>query len=262
MQIHKITYSNWAIYSLALQLSTIDFDDDKLYFNPEFNFYLQKNLLIIKNLAKEIDEFRKTIVSHYGTLNEETKCFDIPTDLQESMMKDLTQFYKLTQEVTIYKINLSRIVTNSMESKILYNLLFMIEEDDNINIKKEKKVMTMTNFEIYNTAKAMSDAFQDGTQYLPVKVNFFIQKNKATLMTLAQDIDNSRIAIVQNYGTMDEEANQFVVPEDKIEAANAELMDLFNIEQEVDIRKVSIDSFPDDINLTTAQMEALMFMID
>lgn len=122
--------------------------------------------------------------------------------------------------------------------------------------------MTMTNFEIYNIAKAMSDAFQDGTQYLPVKVNFFIQKNKATLMTLAQDIDNSRIAIVQNYGTMDESANQFVVPEDKIEAANAELMDLFNIEQEVDIRKVSIDSFPDDINLTTAQMEALMFMID
>lgn len=122
--------------------------------------------------------------------------------------------------------------------------------------------MTMTNFEIYNTAKAMSDAFQDGTQYLPVKVNFFIQKNKATLMTLAQDIDNSRIAIVQNYGTMDESANQFVVPDDKIEAANAELMDLFNIEQEVDIRKVSIDSFPDDINLTTAQMEALMFMID
>lgn len=122
--------------------------------------------------------------------------------------------------------------------------------------------MTMTNFEIYNIAKAMADAFQDGTQYLPVKVNFFIQKNKAALMTLAQDIDNSRIEIVKNYGTMDEESNQFIVPEDKIEAANAELMDLFNIEQEVDIRKVSIDSFPEDINLTTAQMEALMFMID
>lgn len=122
--------------------------------------------------------------------------------------------------------------------------------------------MTMTNFEIYNVAKAMSEAFQDGGQYLPVKINFFIQKNKATLMALAQDIDNSRIAIVQNYGTLDAEANQFVVPEDKVEAANAELMDLFNIEQEVDIRKISIDSMPEDISLTTAQMEALMFMID
>ena len=122
--------------------------------------------------------------------------------------------------------------------------------------------MTMTNFEIYNIAKAMTEAFQDGTQYLPVKVNFFIQKNKATLTTLAQDIDNSRIAIVQNYGKLNEETNQFMVPEENIEAANAELMDLFNIEQEVDIRKISIDSMPDDINLTTAQMEALMFMID
>ena len=120
----------------------------------------------------------------------------------------------------------------------------------------------MTNFEIYNTAKALGEAFTDGSQYLPIKVNFFIQKNKSTLVTLAQDIDNSRIAIVKNYGTIDAEQNQFVVPEDKIEAANAELMDLFNIEQEVDIKKVSIDSFPDDINLTTAQMEALMFMID
>lgn len=122
--------------------------------------------------------------------------------------------------------------------------------------------MTMTNFEIYNIAKAMTEAFQDGSQYLPVKVNFFIQKNKGTLAALAQDIDNSRIAIVQNYGKLNEETNQFMVPEENIEAANAELMDLFNIEQEVDIRKISIDSMPDDINLTTAQMEALMFMID
>jgi hypothetical protein len=120
----------------------------------------------------------------------------------------------------------------------------------------------MTNFEIYNIAKAMSDAFQDGTQYLPVKVNFFIQKNKATLMALAQDIDNSRMEIVKNYGVLSEDGAQYAVPEDKMEAANAELIDLFNIEQEVDIRKVSVDAFPDDISLTTAQMEALMFMID
>ena len=122
--------------------------------------------------------------------------------------------------------------------------------------------MTLTNFEIYNIAMAMNEAFQDGSQYLPIKVNFFIQKNKTTLLNLAQDIDNSRIAIVQNYGTVDETSNQFIVPEDKIEAANAELMDLFNITQEVDIKKINIDALPDDISLSTAQMEALMFMID
>lgn len=122
--------------------------------------------------------------------------------------------------------------------------------------------MTMTNFEIYNIAKAMSDAFQDGSQYLPIKVNFFIQKNKATLMALAQDIDNSRMEIVRNYGTLNEEGTQYMVSDENMEAANKELLDLFNIEQEVDIRKVSIDAFPDDVTLTSAQMEALMFMID
>jgi hypothetical protein len=122
--------------------------------------------------------------------------------------------------------------------------------------------MKMTNFEIYNIARALNEVFTDGTQYLPVKINFFIQKNKATLLTAAQEIDNSRIAIVQNYGTMNAETNQYEVPEDKIEAANAELMDLFNIEQEIEIKKINIDAFPDDVNMSTAQMEALMFMID
>lgn len=123
-------------------------------------------------------------------------------------------------------------------------------------------MITMTNFEIYNTARALNEAFQDGTQYLPVKINFFIQKNKATITALAQDIDNSRMEIVRNYGELNEDGTQYIVPEDKMEAANAELIDLFNIEQEVAVRKVNIDDFPDDVSLSGAQMEALMFMID
>lgn len=122
--------------------------------------------------------------------------------------------------------------------------------------------MTMTNLEIYSLAMAMNEAFKDGSQYLPVKVNFFIQKNKSTLLTLAQDIDNARIAIAQSYGTIDHKSNQFVIPEDKVDVANSEISNLLAIEQDVDIRKVSVDIFPDDISLTTAQMEALMFMID
>jgi hypothetical protein len=40
------------------------------------------------------------------------------------------------------------------------------------------------------------------------------------------------------------------------------LDELLQLEQEVQIYKVNIDSFPDDIILTTGQMEALMFMIN
>ena len=122
--------------------------------------------------------------------------------------------------------------------------------------------MLMKNFEIYESAKAMNEAFADNTQYLPVKVNFFIQKNKSTLLALAQDIEAARMNIIRNYGEPTEDGNSYSIPKEKIEIASKELNDLFEIEQEVDIKKINIDNFPDDISLTTGQMEALMFMID
>lgn len=122
--------------------------------------------------------------------------------------------------------------------------------------------MKMTNYEIYNTTKALEEAFSDDSQYLPIKISFFIQKNKANLLKLAQVIDASRLDIVRNYGELDTETSQFIVPTDKIEIANNELSDLFNIEQEVEIHKLDIEAFPDDVSLTNAQMEALMFMIN
>lgn len=122
--------------------------------------------------------------------------------------------------------------------------------------------MKMKNYEIYEIANALAAAFTDNTQYLPIKVNFFIQKNKSTMFILAQDIEQTRMSIIENYGTKTEDGNQYIIPQEKIEIASKELDDLFNIEQDVDIRKISIDSFPDDISLTTGQMEALMFMID
>ena len=122
--------------------------------------------------------------------------------------------------------------------------------------------MLMKNSEIYNYAQALIEAFQDNTQRLPVKINFYLQKNKKTLLSLSQDIEQSRMEIAQNYGILNEEGTAYTIPEENISIVNTEIQDLFNIEQEVPIYKVSIDSFSDDLTLTTAQMEAIMFMID
>ena len=122
--------------------------------------------------------------------------------------------------------------------------------------------MTLTNNEIYMYARQLMDAFQDGEQKLPIKINFYLQKNKNTLLALAQDIEKSRLEIAQNFGTLDETGEQYVIPNDKLAEAGKELEDLFNLEQEVDIYRISIDSLSDDLMLSAAQMEALMFMID
>lgn len=122
--------------------------------------------------------------------------------------------------------------------------------------------MTMTNNEIYTYTRQLMDAFSDGEQKLPIKINFYLQKNKNTLLALAQDIERSRLEIAQNFGTLDDAGEQYVIPNDKLAEASKELEDLFNLEQDVTIHKISIDSLNNDLMLSAAQMEALMFMID
>ena len=122
--------------------------------------------------------------------------------------------------------------------------------------------MKFTNNQIYNYATALAAAFNDNTQKFPIKVNFYLQKNKETLTHMAQDIEKARIELLTQYGHLDAETNRFMIDDDKVAIASKELEDLFNLEQEVNIYKVNIDSFGDDIVLTTGQMEALLFMID
>lgn len=121
---------------------------------------------------------------------------------------------------------------------------------------------TMTNGEIYNIATILGKAFEDDKQSLPVKVNFYLQKNKATLVALAQEVDKARVEILQKHGTLNEETNQYEFEGETAQTVVQELNDLLSLEQEVNIYSVSIDSFGDDVSLTTGQMEAIMFMID
>lgn len=122
--------------------------------------------------------------------------------------------------------------------------------------------MKLANNEIYSYALALNEAFADNTQRLPMKVNFYLQKNKKTLIDLGQDIESSRMEIINTYGKISEDGTQYVIPQEKIELAQKELEDLLNLEQEVQIYKINIDNLPDDIILTTGQMEAMMFMIE
>jgi hypothetical protein len=122
--------------------------------------------------------------------------------------------------------------------------------------------MKLTNNQIYTYATGLANAFQDSTQRFPIKVNFYLQKNKETLITMAQDIEKARMELLYQYGHLDTADNRFIIDNDKIQIATQELEDLFNLEQEVNIYKIDIDSFGDDIVLTTGQMEALLFMIN
>ena len=122
--------------------------------------------------------------------------------------------------------------------------------------------MKLTNNEIYNYAKQLVIAFQDNEQKLPIKLNFVIQKNKGVLIGLAQDIEQARLEVAQTYGTLDTQSNQYSIAPEKIDEASKELAELFELEQEVNICTIKASNLSDDLLLTTAQMEAIMFMIE
>lgn len=119
----------------------------------------------------------------------------------------------------------------------------------------------MTNLEIFNIANALLENFSDANMELPVKVNFYFQKNMAAIVAMAQEIDKTRVAIFDKYGTLDNENNQYRFEPSVTDTVNKELQDLFDLEQEVKINMLKLDWF-DGVNLTTQQVAALAYMIE
>jgi hypothetical protein len=118
----------------------------------------------------------------------------------------------------------------------------------------------MTNAEIYGLSRALNSAFNMDEKYLPARVNFFISKNKNTISKLSELIDESRANIIKYYG-IDNGDGTVQVPGDKIEAANKELIELLNLSHEVDISMIHLSDL-DGLEFTSAQMQALLFMIE
>jgi predicted nucleic acid-binding Zn-ribbon protein len=85
-----------------------------------------------------------------------------------------------------------------------------------------------------------------------VKVSFYLQKNKNTLVELAQDIEKTKMTIAQENGKLDETTGQYAIDPDKIETVSQELNDLFNLEQEVNIYTIDINSLSEDLLISTA----------
>lgn len=123
--------------------------------------------------------------------------------------------------------------------------------------------MKLSNSEIYNYTKTILKVFSvDEEIYLPIRINFYLHKNRNILMELAKDIEKQRIEIIKKYGILNEETKEYEVPKDKITDVLNEIDELFSLTQDVTLYFVSMNEIKDDLTLTTQQMDALMFMIE
>lgn len=121
--------------------------------------------------------------------------------------------------------------------------------------------MIFKNSDIYTIGSSLNSLFNDNEVYLPTKINFFIQKNRKIFLELAQEIEEARMEIIKHYGIPNEDGETYHFPPEVIEQASKELEELVNIEQEVNVSTIDLDAL-DNVKLTSAQMNALMFMIE
>ena len=121
-------------------------------------------------------------------------------------------------------------------------------------------IKTLTNEEIYLINQKLNKSFEQSNQYLPARINFYIQKNKKIIADLASVVEEARNTIILEFGSPDEEG-RVTISQDKIPEANKEIYDLFSIKQEVNVDLISLESI-ENYSFTMDQMEALIFMIE
>lgn len=119
--------------------------------------------------------------------------------------------------------------------------------------------MKLTNQQIYDATIQLASFNIEGK--LPVRINFFLQKNIQTLAAAGQEIEEARLSVAREFGQLNEDGTQFIVPPEKMAAAQKEINDLFNLEQDLNIHVFKLDDF-DGIELTYQQLSSIMFMIE
>lgn len=119
----------------------------------------------------------------------------------------------------------------------------------------------MSNKNINDATMALLINFNDQKDLvLPIPLNFAIQKNLMELARQNEIIEKMRNDIGNKYGQLQND-NSYFIPEDKREEVSKELQQLLSLEQPVDIRKVHLKDL-DGLQLTSQQMQALLFMIE
>ena len=121
--------------------------------------------------------------------------------------------------------------------------------------------MKLNNNQIYSYATQLNNIFSNCDIKMPVRINFFLQKNIQTIAAAGQEIEQARINIAEQFGILNEEGTSYDIPVENMAAANKELNDLFSLEQDLSIHIFKLDDF-DGIELTYQQLSVIMFMIE
>lgn len=120
--------------------------------------------------------------------------------------------------------------------------------------------MKFKNQIIYECGQKLA-AFHDCNIIIPVRINFYLQKNIQLIRQAYEEIEYLRLNIGALFGERRKDGSGYDIFPDKIIETQKEISDLFSLEQDLPIHMFKLSDF-DGIELTYQQMSAIMFMIE
>ena len=125
-------YSNLQIYNMATALiGAFQSSGEDTNYPVKVNFYLQKNMNSVIEIAKDIEAKRVEIIKKYGNPSEEDpEAYIIPDENIEVASKEVNDLLELEQEVAINMIKLDWLDGIDMSAAQVAAMSFMIDEDE------------------------------------------------------------------------------------------------------------------------------------
>lgn len=119
-------------------------------------------------------------------------------------------------------------------------------------------IRVLKNGEIYSLWEKYSKV-DFSTIYIPVGVNFYIQKNFLELENKYAMIQTLRQKIAEKFGDYQEDGT-YRFSAENLKKANKELEDLEQIKEEINIINIPLSDIK-DVEMSTEHLQALMFML-
>lgn len=103
---------------------------------------------------------------------------------------------------------------------------------------------------------------QDATMRLPARSMFALSQDLRLLQPIVEDIQNTRVQILQRLGVQDEEnQDSFFIPPENRETLQHEMEALDNIDNNVELRKIKLSDL-DNINFSLDIMNDIFPLIE
>lgn len=100
-----------------------------------------------------------------------------------------------------------------------------------------------------------------GTEKLPIKSAYRLQRNMRMLKPEAEQFEKTRVDLIQTkYGVKDKKDESFSVPPERLSAFHKQLEEVLSVEIEVDVQGIPIDELSDQFQISPVALMALDWM--